>query len=159
MFIRSNAIAPDVEFDIKYAETGVGGQNVSPDFVWGDAPEGTKSFALTCYDPDAPTGSGWWHWIVTDIPAEVTSIPEGGPIPDGAREWTNDYGYVGWGGSFPPPGPAHHYEFTVHALPVERLDAPDGGAPTPVRFAIMTQHLATATVVGMFQNPSAPGAE
>lgn len=154
MYIRSKGIAPDTHLDIKYAEPGVGGQNVSPDLEWGDAPEGTRSFAITCFDPDAPTGSGWWHWLVTDIPADVTSIPEGGPLPEGARTWLNDYGYRGWGGSWPPPGPAHHYVFTVHALPFERVDVPDTASAAFTRLMFMSDAVATADFTGLFQNPA-----
>ncbi len=125
MYLHSTAIPEDSAIDIRHAEPGVGGANVAPDLSWGDAPEGTKSFMITCFDPDAPTGSGWWHWVVTDIPAEVSSLPEGGVLPDGARTWPNDYGYAEWGGPWPPPGPAHRYVFRVVALGVERVNVPD----------------------------------
>jgi len=135
MKLLSVAIPEGCTIDIKHGEPGVGGQNVAPDLSWADAPEGTKSFMVTCFDPDAPTGSGWWHWIITDIPVSVTSLPEGGELPEGARTWRNDYDYAGWGGMWPPPGPVHHYHFRVVALDVERLDLPD---EAPRAFALLT---------------------
>ena len=77
MKLESRGIPANTEIDLRFAEGGVGGQNVIPDLTWSDAPEGTQSFALTVYDPDAPTGSGWWHWVAADIPADQTSIEEG----------------------------------------------------------------------------------
>lgn len=154
MKLESTGIPADSEIDIRFAEPGVGGRNVSPDLTWSDAPEGTKSFAITCYDPDAPTGSGWWHWLAIDIPADVTSIGEGEPLPDPTREWVNDYGYDGWGGPYPPPGPAHHYEFTVWALPSEKLDVEDDASSAWTRMVLMGEALGKASFVATFANPS-----
>lgn len=96
---------------------GCSGQNISPEISWSGAPEGTKYFAVTAYDPDAPTGSGWWHWVVVNIPADVTSIARGGPVPEGAIETMTDFGKTGYGGACPPVGDKpHHYHFTVYAL-------------------------------------------
>jgi len=155
MFLRSAAIPDGSVIDRRYADTGVGGQNITPDLTWGDAPEGTRSFVVTCFDPDAPTGSGWWHWVVTDIPADVTAIAEGGSLPAGARAWTNDSGGDWWDGPYPPPGhPAHHYHFRVAALDVDRLDVP---AEAPRAAALLTAGfhvLAEAGFVGLFTNPA-----
>src|SRR6266571_4858543 len=93
---------------------GCEGKNVSPSLAWRNAPAGTKSFAITVYDPDAPTGSGWWHWIVFDIPADVTSLPAGvgnpasGQTPKGAVQSKNDFGKPGYGGPCPPQGDKPH---------------------------------------------------
>ncbi len=95
---------------------GCEGGNIAPSFTWSDAPEGTQSFALTAYDPDAPTGSGWWHWFAFNIPADTTSLEAGKTMPDGSIELTNDYGAIGFGGACPPPGEVHRYIFTLHAL-------------------------------------------
>ena len=107
---------------------GCTGKNISPELSWDNAPEGTKSFALTVYDPDAPTGSGWWHWLVLNIPKDVTSLQAGAGdksnklIPTGSVQNINDYGFAGFGGACPPKGDiSHQYIFTVHALDVERL--------------------------------------
>lgn len=100
--------------DFVFQGFGCEGGNVAPTLEWSGAPEGTESFAITVYDPDAPTGSGWWHWFAFNIPAEVTSLPGGGEVP--GVQLTNDYGATGFGGACPPPGEVHRYEFTVHAL-------------------------------------------
>lgn len=105
---------------------GCSGQNVSPELSWSNAPKGTKSFAISIYDPDAPTGSGWWHWQVVNIPASVNSISTDASakhaLPKAAMEITNDYGAVGFGGACPPKGDkAHTYIVTVYALDVETL--------------------------------------
>lgn len=101
---------------------GCAGDNISPALRWNDAPNGTKSFALTMYDPDAPSGSGWWHWVVVNIPVDVTRIAEG-RTPRGALETRTDFGTPGYGGPCPPEGaPAHRYIFTIHALDTENLE-------------------------------------
>ena len=147
----SSAAIPDGSFiDPRHIEPGIGGDNVSPDLSWTAGPDGTASYCITCFDPDAPTGSGWWHWLVTDIAADVTSIPEGGPLPEGARTWNNDYAYPGWGGPWPPPGPAHHYDFTVHAMNVARLDAGEGTPPAMVRLLMHFAEVGTASFTGLY---------
>ena len=103
MEITSDSIPADSYIDQRFVEPGVGGTNISPGLAWSGAPEGTRSYAITCFDPDAPIGSGWWHWVVTDIPADVTALAEGADLPAGARTWTNDYGYPGWGWNNPGP--------------------------------------------------------
>ena len=116
---------------------GCTGQNLSPALAWANPPAGTKSFAVTVYDPDAPTGSGWWHWVMFNIPASVTSLPagagdpKGGKAPRGAIQSQTDFGTAGFGGACPPAGDKpHRYVFTVHALKVESLplDAKASGA-------------------------------
>jgi len=99
---------------------GCSGENVSPEVVWENPPRGTKSFALTVYDPDAPTGSGWWHWVVTDIPANLRKI-EKGKTPVSSVQSGTDFGRPGYGGPCPPEGTNHRYIFTVTALKVEKL--------------------------------------
>jgi len=108
---------------------GCTGKNISPELNWKNAPEGTKSFALTVYDPDAPTGSGWWHWIVFNIPKESLSLQAGAGdaskniLPKGSIQNVTDYGLSGFGGACPPKGDkAHQYIFTIHALDVDKLE-------------------------------------
>jgi Raf kinase inhibitor-like YbhB/YbcL family protein len=108
----------------KHVFKGMGctGENISPALEWKDAPKGAKSFLLTVYDPDAPTGSGWWHWTVANIPANVNKIEEG-KVPAGAVEGRTDFGKPGYGGACPPPGHGvHRYIFTLYALKVDKLD-------------------------------------
>jgi Raf kinase inhibitor-like YbhB/YbcL family protein len=113
---------------------GCTGGNTSPGLEWSGAPEGTKSFLLTAYDPDAPTGSGWWHWTVANIPAGVTGLPAGASpaaLPEGAVEGRTDFGAPGFGGACPPEGAApHRYVFTIYAMPEATLplDANASGA-------------------------------
>ncbi|PKQ32423.1 MAG: YbhB/YbcL family Raf kinase inhibitor-like protein [Actinobacteria bacterium HGW-Actinobacteria-2] len=154
MDLSSTSITPGSYIAMTHAEPGVGGQNISPELSWTPGPEGTASYTITCFDPDAPTGSGWWHWVVTDIPAEVTSLAEGADLPDGARSWTNDYGYSGWGGPWPPPGPAHHYEFRVFAVGVPRLDVPDDASCASARLTLSFNTLAEAGFTALFANPA-----
>lgn len=152
MRIFSEAIPADAVIGLEQAETGAGGNNVSPDLTWEDAPEGTKSFAVTVFDPDAPTGSGWWHWVVVDIPASVNHIPAGGPVPAGSVEKVNDFGYVGYGGPYPPPGPEHHYIHTVHALDVETLGLPADASSAMARLYLSFHELGRASFTGTFEN-------
>ncbi len=153
MQITSSSLTADAPIPLRFAEPGVGGDNVSPAIAWDGAPSGTRSFMVTCFDPDAPTGSGWWHWVVTDIPASVHALAEGAPLPESARTWPNDFGYAGWGGPWPPPGPAHHYHFTVVALDVSRLDVPDDSTSANTRLNASFHTLARASFVATFANP------
>ena len=121
-----------------------------PDLSWSGAPDGTLSYALTVFDPDAPTGSGWWHWIAFDIPAAVTALERGEGVRAPVRQWQNDYGYAGYGGPCPPPGAAHRYVFTVHALDVPTLDVPDDATSAQCRFTLLGHSLETASFTATF---------
>jgi hypothetical protein len=134
-----------------------GGRDVSPQLSWSGAPEGTRSYALTCYDPDAPTGSGFWHWAVANIPAGVTELPTdagavgGAGLPDGAVMLTNDAGMKGFVGAGPPPGHGdHRYYFTVHAVGVSSLELPESATPAFLGFNLFSNTLARATLVAEF---------
>ena len=151
MELSSVAIPAGSIIEPAYVEPSCGGGNVSPDLQWSGAPEGTKSYALTCFDPDAPTGSGWWHWIAFDIPATTSGLDAGiAPDASGLRQWGNDYGYVGYGGPCPPPGPAHRYVFTVHALDVDTLDVPDGATSAVCRFTLLAHSIDSASFTATF---------
>jgi Raf kinase inhibitor-like YbhB/YbcL family protein len=135
---------------------GFNGKNVSPHLAWEGEPSGTKSFVVTVYDPDAPTGSGWWHWIVVEIPDEVHELAAGagsgsGSVPRGALQTRTDFGAAGYGGAAPPPGAPHRYIFTVHALSVDKLgvDAESSGAM--VGFLMSKHTLGKAALTVTFQ--------
>lgn len=130
---------------------GYHGGNRSPHLRWENAPAGAKSFVVTLYDPDAPTGSGWWHWVVIDLPADVRELAEGasgqpGALPRGGREMRTDFGTARYGGAAPPPGRTHRYVFTVHALDVPRLDLPDDASAAMVGFFVHQHTLGSATL-------------
>ncbi|MEP7058146.1 MAG: YbhB/YbcL family Raf kinase inhibitor-like protein [Caldimonas sp.] len=131
---------------------GCSGKNVSPALKWGGAPSATKSYAVTVYDPDAPTGSGWWHWVVYNIPATVTELPEGAgaadgkSLPAGAAQGRTDFGSAAFGGACPPPGDKpHRYVFTVHALKVEKIDVPADASAALVGFMVNANRIAKAS--------------
>ena len=133
---------------------GCTGANKSPQLSWSNPPEGTRSYAITMYDPDAPTGSGWWHWVAFDIPVTTTELPSGAgsfgmeAMPVGAVQSMTDFGKTGYGGPCPPPGHGlHQYIITVYALKTDKLglDA-TAGAPM-VGFNLSQQMLAKASIV------------
>ena len=130
--------------------------NRSPQLSWSGAPEGTKSFAITCYDPDAPTGSGFWHWTVANIPAEVTELAEDASsagLPKGAVEGRTDFGEPGFGGAAPPPGHGpHRYIFTVFAVDTERLDVTPENSGAVFGFNLHFHTLAKASITGVYEN-------
>jgi len=152
---------------------GCTGKNISPALNWSGAPAGTKSFAVTMYDPDAPTGSGWWHWVVFNIPPSVTSLPKGAgnripPVvtslakgagyrgkalmPRGAVQSRTDFGTEGYGGPCPPPGEPHHYQITVYAVDVAALPNARHRTATAaaVGFDLHSHTLAKATLTGLY---------
>jgi len=148
---KNNAAIPE-----KYSFNAMGctGENVSPPLEWKNAPAGTKSFALMAHDPDAPTGSGWWHWVVYNIPADATSLPEGATaatLPKGAAQGNTDFGKPGWGGPCPPPGSGkHHYNFTLFALKVDKIEVPPGASPAMIGFNAKANAIASAKLTGLF---------
>ena len=136
---------------------GCTGQNTSPALAWSGAPAGTKSFAITMYDPDAPTGSGWWHWTVFNIPASVHSLPAGAgddgskDLPTGAIQGRTDFAVSHYGGPCPPIGAhAHHYEITVYALKVDKLPLDSNATGAAVGFNLHANMLASAKIVGRY---------
>lgn len=133
---------------------GCTGKNISPALDWKGAPTNTKSFAVTMYDPDAPTGSGWWHWLIFNIPSNVDSLKEGAGnsdsqlMPIGAVQSVTDYGEVGYGGPCPPIGDGiHQYVITVYALDVEKLDLDKTANPALVGFNINAHTIEKASLV------------
>ena len=133
---------------------GCTGKNISPALHWHGAPLQTKSFAITMYDPDAPTGSGWWHWLIFDISADVTTLEEGAGHPDsnlapvGTIQSMTDYGSCGYGGPCPPIGDGiHQYIITIHALDVEKLGLDATANPALVGFNVNAHTIEKASLV------------
>ncbi|RZV14975.1 YbhB/YbcL family Raf kinase inhibitor-like protein [Aliarcobacter butzleri] len=132
---------------------GCSGENISPQLSWENAPKGTKSFAITVYDPDAPTGSGWWHWVVFDIPSNKTTLASGFGNSDSkeAIQSITDYGKTGFGGACPPVGDkAHRYIFTVHALDIETLGLDKNTNAATVGYYINSHSLAKASIISYY---------
>lgn len=128
---------------------GCSGSNVMPDLEWSNPPEGTKSFAVTLYDKDAPTGSGFWHWVVYNIPVTTSGLPggiNGGAVPAGAIEGNTDLGKPGYIGPCPPVGRKHDYMYTVYALKVEKLPVERSFGPALVGFFMWQNTLAKASL-------------
>src|SRR5690606_5378007 len=131
---------------------GCQGDNQSPHLEWSGAPAGTKSFAVTAYDPDAPTGSGWWHWIVYDLNASVKKLERDSGkehstiMPVGAKHGRNDFGFFSYGGACPPAGEAHRYQFKLHALDIEKLPVNKDASAAMLGYFIQMHSIGTAQI-------------
>jgi len=135
---------------------GCAGGNKSPQLSWTGAPDGTKSFALTCYDPDAPTGCGFWHWVVVNIPPDVTSLPlgagSGDGLPDGALQTRTDFGAPGYAGPCPPEGDhPHRYVFSLHAVSQDSLPVDADTSAAVIGFQLNYNTLETAKLMGLYK--------
>ena len=159
--LKSTTLKPNGNLPDKNVFNGMGctGENVSPDLQWTDAPKDTKSFVVTVYDPDAPTGSGWWHWTVYNIPATATDLKEGagsgkGELPEGAAQGRTDFGAAGYGGACPPEGDKpHKYVFTVYALKTDKIDIPADASAAMLGFMTNANKLASATFTVKYARP------
>lgn len=155
--LTSPDIAEGRRMDDRQVFNGFGctGANVSPALSWSDAPAGTKSFALTVYDPDAPTGSGWWHWVVFNLPAATQALPagaggQGGGLPAGAVQSRTDFGAPSYGGPCPPAGAPHRYVFTLHALDVDGLPLDAQASAAMVGFMVNAHALGKASLTALY---------
>ncbi|CAK0779998.1 DLP12 prophage; periplasmic protein YbcL [Gammaproteobacteria bacterium] len=157
--LTSPELKPDAMIANEQVFKGFGcqGSNISPELTWQGAPKGTKSFGLTVYDPDAPTGSGWWHWVIFNIPADTTGLKKGAGDAKGKQtpaevvQSRTDFGQVGYGGPCPPVGDKpHRYQFTIFALKTEKLPLDENTPAAMVGFYLRQNRLGTATLQGLF---------
>jgi Raf kinase inhibitor-like YbhB/YbcL family protein len=154
--LESDDIADGVPLALPFVHDSAGGENLSPQLRWSGFPSETKSFAVTCYDPDAPTQSGFWHWVLVNLPAAVTELARGAGtpagLPAGAFHVKADFGSKAYGGAAPPPGDrVHRYVFAVLALDVDKLDVDDSVTPAVVGFNLAFHTLARAALRPTYQ--------
>lgn len=157
--VTSEDVVDGAPIAAAHAHDSVGGRNMSPQLSWSGFPAQTRSFAITCFDPDAPTGCGWWHWIVADVPLQVTSLPhgagaaDGAGLPHGAVQFRTDYGSYGYQGAAPPQSDQpHRYFFVVHALDVPSLGLAADTPAAIVGFHLTAHALARGILVGTYQH-------
>jgi Raf kinase inhibitor-like YbhB/YbcL family protein len=155
--VNSTDVTDGTPMHLKHAHDSANGENLSPQLSWSGAPDGTRSYMVSCFDPDAPTPSGFWHWTVVDIPASVTELATGAgsgddSLPAGAFHVRNDFGQRQWDGAAPPPGDAvHRYVFAVHALDVESLGIDKEATPTFAAFNALFHTLGRALITPTYQ--------
>lgn len=155
--VTSKDVIDGSQLDLPQVAGDAGGQDVSPQLSWSGFPAETKSFVVTCFDPDAPIPSGFWHWLAVNLPGSTTELPTGAgasddELPAGAFHVRNDYGARNYGGAAPPPGDQiHRYYFVVHAVDVEALDVTPDATPAVVSFNLAFHTLARAQVVPTYQ--------
>ena len=156
--LSSSDLGGEATINEEFNGFGCTGENQSPQLSWKNAPEGTKSFAITMYDPDAPTGSGWWHWVVFDIPVSTNELVSGAGntklnlTPEGVIQSITDYGLKGYGGPCPPEGHGlHQYVITVYALKTDKLGLNESTNPAVVGFYLWNNTLAKASIVANYQ--------
>jgi Raf kinase inhibitor-like YbhB/YbcL family protein len=155
--VTSTDVTDGEQLALTHVHTSAGGENVSPQLAWSGFPAETKSFVVTCFDPDAPIVSGFWHWIAVNIPASVTELPSGAgagddSLPGGAFHVRNDMGSDDYVGSAPPQGDmVHRYYFVVHAVDVEKLDVA-GATPAVVGFNLAFHTLARAVITPTYRH-------
>lgn len=148
--LTSDDLVEDSPMPLAHVHGSAGGGNVSPQLAWSGAPAGTRGYVVTCLDPDAPTGSGFWHWAVVDLPADVTELPSGAgasdaTLPAGAFHVRSDFGSAAYGGAAPPQGDRpHRYIFVVHAMDVDHLGVDASAAPAVVAFTLAFHTLGRA---------------
>ncbi|AKU16851.1 YbhB/YbcL family Raf kinase inhibitor-like protein [Luteipulveratus mongoliensis] len=137
-----------------FNDWGMTGGNTSPQLSWSGAPDGTTSFAVTCFDPDAPTPSGFWHWIAVGIPADVTSLAAGADLPEGAFHVRNDFGNKQYDGAAPPAGDRpHRYMFAVQAIGGDPLPINEDVSPAVALFNVGGQLLGRGVITATFAVP------
>jgi Raf kinase inhibitor-like YbhB/YbcL family protein len=155
--LKSDDIGGQLTETQVFSGFGCSGKNISPSLKWVNAPRNTKSFAVTVYDPDAPTGSGWWHWVVFNISAATSALKtnagnlDNSLAPAGSIQSVTDYGKPGFGGACPPEGDKpHRYVFTVYALDVEKLELGANTPPAMVGFFLYQHSIAKASLIAYY---------
>lgn len=152
--VSSNEVSDGAPLPARHS---LSGGDASPHLSWSGAPAGTRSYAVTCFDPDAPTPSGFWHWVAVNLPANTSELAtnagrEGGSgLPKGAFQVRNDYGKRAYGGAAPPKGEEHRYYFVVHAVDTEKLGVDENASPAVVSFHLASHTLARAILVSTFR--------
>jgi len=150
--VTSDDVRDGEPMDKTHADPSAGGAGRSPQLSWSGYPAETKAFVVTCYDPDAPTTSGFWHWLLVNVPVSVTSLEQGATAPAGSFAVRNDYGTKEYGGAAPPQGDRpHRYLFAVHALDVEALEVTPDVSPAVVGFNLAFHTLARAVIRPTYQ--------
>jgi len=158
-YLSSTDVQGQIAIEQVYNSFGCSGKNISPQLSWGNAPAGTKSFAITVYDTDAPTGSGWWHWVVFNIPKSVDGLKTGASgsgsgksaMPASAVESITSYGSKGFGGACPPKGDKpHRYVFTVYALDTEKIEQDSDARPELIGFFLNSHAIAKAGIMAYY---------
>ncbi|PZF80080.1 YbhB/YbcL family Raf kinase inhibitor-like protein, partial [Jiangella anatolica] len=153
MTLTSDDVRDGEQLATDFIAAAAGGANLSPQLSWSGAPDGTRSYAVTCFDPDAPTPSGFWHWVVVDIPATTTSLPRGASLPYPSFSVKNDAGTTEYFGAAPPQGDVpHRYFFVVHAVDVESLGVDAEASPAVVSFNLAFHTLARGQVVPVYSH-------
>lgn len=160
--LSSNSLGGEATVNEEFNGFGCTGKNQSPQLSWENAPEGTKSFAVTMYDPDAPTGSGWWHWVVFDIPATTNELAAGAGdtalnlTPEEVIQSITNYGANGYGGPCPPEGHGlHQYIITVYALKTDKLGLNESTNPAVVGYYLWNNTIAKASIVAYYKRTKA----
>ena len=153
-YLQSNDIRGQLNENQVFNGFGCHGKNISPQLSWQDAPAGTKSFAITAYDPDAPTGSGWWHWLVFNLPADTHQLKTGASqhaMPAGVVESETSFSAQGFGGACPPAGDKpHRYIFTVYALDVKKIEQNADAKAELIGFILNSHTLAKASIIAYY---------
>jgi len=153
-YLTSSDVQGQISNDQVFNGFGCSGKNISPQLSWKNAPTGTQSFAITVYDPDAPTGSGWWHWLVFNIPNSVDHLKTGASnkaMPSGAVESITSYGAKGFGGACPPKGDkAHRYIFTVYALNTKEIKQGVDATPALIGYFLNSHAISKASIMAYF---------
>ena len=157
--LTSTSIKENEQICLKHVYDGSDykGHNLSPDLSWSGAPDLTKSFAITLYDPDAPTGSGWWHWLIYNIPANICSLPEGAGsldnhlLPKEIQMGRNDFGLKCYGGPCPPAGREHRYIFTIFALNVDKIEVPENASAAMIGFNLYSNCISKTSITSLYK--------